>query len=135
METERLVNRYGRNRLDAGAFNSDEPREVITRLQEMTVLAEVDHQTIEGERLTLSPAELRQIEERHLPWLPESVEQRIAESAIRTQAIVDAYMSQVRAIDGEAPDANLRDLGGALQDRRSHAEARRCRGTSGERGD
>ena len=103
METERLVNRYGRNRLDAGAFESDEPEEVITQLQEMTVLAKVDHETIEGERLTLSPAELRQIEEQHLPWLPESVEQRIAESAIRTQGIVDAYMSQVRAIDADAP--------------------------------
>ena len=103
VETERLVNRYGRNRLDAGAFDSDEPQEVIAQLQEMTVLAEVDHQTIKGERLTLSPAELRQIEERHLPWLPESVEQRIAESANRTQGIVDAYMSQVRAIDAEAP--------------------------------
>ena len=103
VETERLVNRYGQNRLDAGAFESDEPQEVITQLQEMTVLAKVDHETIEGERLTLSPAELRQIEEQHLPWLPESVEQRIAESAIRTQGIVDAYMSQVRAIDADAP--------------------------------
>ena len=103
-ETARLVNRYGRNRLDAGAFRSDAPEAVIAELQEMTVLARADHEVIEGERFSLDASERREIEEKNLPWLPESVERRIAASAKRTQAIVDAYREHVAgATDPDAP--------------------------------
>jgi len=94
-ETQRLVNRYGRNRLDAGAFGIDDPEAIIGKLQEMTVLAEADHAVIEGTQLELSPTELQEITEKALPWLPESVEQRIASDSTRTQSIVDAYREQV----------------------------------------
>ena len=47
-ETARLVHRYGSNRLDAGAFASDDPQEVIRELQQMRVLARADHETIDG---------------------------------------------------------------------------------------
>ena len=38
-ETDRLVKRYGRQRLDAGAFPSDDPEDVVSELQNMHVLA------------------------------------------------------------------------------------------------
>lgn len=53
-ETQRLVRRYGSVRLDAGAFASDEPTEVIRELQGMRVLAHADHETIDGGRFSLS---------------------------------------------------------------------------------
>jgi len=103
-ETARLVARYGRNRLDSGAFKSDDPERVIAQLQRMAVLAEADHDTIAGARLSLSAEELREIEEEKLPWLPKSVEQLIAEDADRTRSIVAAYRSRVvDAIDAAAP--------------------------------
>ena len=49
-ETARLVNRYSSNRLDAGAFDSDEPEKVIRQLQNMGVLARANQATIEGGR-------------------------------------------------------------------------------------
>ena len=108
-ETERLVNRYGRNRLDSGAFDSDDPEDVIRELQDMNVLADVDHRTIEGSTLRLGDLsdlderELRQLLDKILPWLPESVEQRIANNAGRTRRIIDAYMSQIQSIDPTWP--------------------------------
>jgi len=103
-ETGRLVTRYGGNRLDSGAFKSDDPKQVIEQLQQENVLAEADHETIAGAHLSLSADELREIEEKKLPWLPESVERRIAENAGRTRSIVDAYKSHiVDAIDADAP--------------------------------
>ena len=96
-ETNRLVRRYGGRRLDSGAFKSDEPEAVIRELQGMGVLARADHETIEGETLsaeTFSPGELRHA--RSLPWLPPSVENRIARSAARTRRIVEAYEKHVR---------------------------------------
>ena len=59
-ETARLVNRYGSNRLDKGAFTSDDPQAVIRELQTMRVLAQADHATIEGGQFSLSGDELLQ---------------------------------------------------------------------------
>ncbi len=100
-ETARLVNRYGRNRLDAGAFLSDDPEDVIRRLQSMRVLAQADHDTIEGGSFDLSDDELRQSIQ--TPWLPRSVENRIAYDTTRTQRIVEAYMDQVHKGGPEWP--------------------------------
>ena len=47
-ETARLARRYSHNRLDTGAFTSDDPRDVVGELQEMGVLAHVDQERIEG---------------------------------------------------------------------------------------
>lgn len=102
-ETERLVNRYGRNRLDAGAFRSDDAEDIVRELQHMKVLARVDHRTIEGSKLRLDEAELRQILDKILPWLPDSVERRIADNAERTRRIVEAYQSQIESIDPTWP--------------------------------
>ena len=106
-ETTRLVRRYGNRRLDSGAFASDDAQAVIQELQDRGVLAQADHETIEGETfsldtilddsLDLDKEELKRIldEWRALPWLPESVEKRIAQSADRTKRIVKAYETHV----------------------------------------
>ena len=92
-ETARLVNRYGSNRLDAGAFANDDPEDVIGELQAMRVLAQADHDTIEGGRFSLSAYELRASE--RSPWLPQSVQDRIAHDADRTRRIIDAYQELI----------------------------------------
>ena len=92
-ETERLANRYGSNRLDEGAFSSPDPEEVIKELQDMRVLARAEHETIQGGRFHLSGNELRLSE--NVPWLPQSVEARIAGDVERTQRIVETYRSRV----------------------------------------
>ena len=92
-ETQRLVNRYGAKRLDSGAFASDDPEGVISELQEMQILARADHATIEGGQFSLSHDELRQTS--GVPWLPRSVEDRIAGDADRTKRIIEAYLERV----------------------------------------
>ena len=91
-ETGRLVNRYGRNRLDGGAFSSEDPIAVVGELQEMGVLAQADHETISGGSFSLNEDEVAAIEAMPRPaWLPRSIERRIASDTKRTLAIVDAY--------------------------------------------
>ena len=102
-ETERLASRYGRNRLDSGAFRSDDAEDVVRELQCMKVLARVEHRTIEGSKLRLDEHELQQILDKILPWLPDSVERRIADNAGRTRRIVEAYESQIQNIDPTWP--------------------------------
>ena len=92
-ETQRLVSRYGRKRLDSGAFSSDDPEDVIRELQEMRILARADHATIVGGQFSLSQDELQQT--KGVPWLPRSVEDRIAGDAERTKRIIGAYMDSV----------------------------------------
>ena len=104
-ETKRLVRRYGTNRLDSGSFSCDEPEGVIRELQDMGVLAQADHATIEGETFSLEAilrgsfdsddyiSELNKWQE--LPWLPQEVENRIAQSAERTKRIIGAYEEYV----------------------------------------
>ena len=103
-ETARLVKRYGSNRLDAGAFASDAPEQVVSELQHMHVLALADHQTIEGGRFSLNADECRQMNMKpRPPWLPRSVEDRIAQDVARTNRITEAYEKQVRHVDPEWP--------------------------------
>ena len=104
-ETRRLVNRYGNRRLDAGAFESEEPEAVIRELQHTGVLAKADHETIEGGTFSLDSLvdaplgnggfERTLNELRTLPWLPQTVEDRIARSVVRTKRIVDAYTGHI----------------------------------------
>ncbi len=95
-ETERLVNRYGRNRLDKDAFESDDPAKVVHELQEMRVLAQADHETIAGGDFSLSEDELAELRAMPRPaWLPRSVEERIAANTSRTLSIVGAYALHV----------------------------------------
>ena len=88
-ETARLVNRYSANRLDDGAFASDNSEDVISDLQRMRVLARADHEIIQGGVFSLDADELRQM--KSVPWLPQSVEARIAQNSERTERIIKAY--------------------------------------------
>ena len=92
-ETTRLVRRYGSNRLDTGAFQSDHPEDVISELQTMRVLAQADHEIIEGGEFSLTADEILQSE--GAPWLPRSVEERIAADPERTRRIIRAYHEHV----------------------------------------
>ena len=103
-ETRWLANRYGGNRLDAGAFEIDNAQDVIQALQSMNVLAQVDHDIIEGSTFQISDNELDEMMkftrdsvelERLLAWLPPSAEKRIAQSAERTTRIIDAYGAHI----------------------------------------
>ena len=99
-ETARLVGRYGRIRLDAGAFANDNPEMVVKELQDTGVLAQADHEIIEGGTFRLRAEEWEEISrfvrgperrELLLAWLPQTVENRIAHSAERTRRILEAY--------------------------------------------
>ena len=105
-ETARLVSRYGSTRLDAGAFADDDPQAVIGELQGMGVLAQADHETIEGGTFRLHDEELEmmrrfvrgsgEFEQRFLrAWLPDSAQVRIAQSAERTRRIIEAYETHI----------------------------------------
>ena len=103
-ETGRLVGRYGRNRLDNGAFSSEDPISVVGELQEMGVLAQADHETISGGSFSLSKDEAAEIGAMPRPaWLPRSVEQRIASDTNRTLRIVDAYESHIAKTNPDWP--------------------------------
>ena len=94
-ETARLVNRYGSNRLDADAFSCADPEAVIEELQSMRVLAQAEHAIIEGGEFRLSYDELRQSQK--APWLPRSVEYRIASDVERTRRIIGAYREHINS--------------------------------------
>ena len=100
-ETRRLVQRYGANRLDSGAFKSDDPQDVIRELQRMKVLSAVDHAVIEGTSLSLDQNELQQVKD--LRRLPVSAERRIADNTARTRRIIEAYETNIRDFDPECP--------------------------------
>lgn len=104
-ETKRLANRYGQKRLDAGAFPSDDPQKVIKELQDMKVLAQADHETINGGKFQLNREDLHEIEkfmhgsdevQNLLAWLPRSVEDRIASNSERTKRIIQAYEKHIK---------------------------------------
>ena len=104
-ETRWLANRYGGERLDAGAFESDDAQRVIQELQSKGVLAQADHETIEGETFSLDDVLEGSSRPEHwseeldkwrgLPWLPSSVEDRIAGSVERTNRILEACAAQI----------------------------------------
>ena len=90
-ETRWLVNRYGKNRLDAGAFAADDSETVVAELQRQKVLAEADQRVIPGMELEMTPDERLEMERRP-QWLPEEVERRIGRDPERTERILDALL-------------------------------------------
>lgn len=87
-ETERLVARYGRWRLDHGVFGDDDPYE---ELQRIGVLAKVEHRLLGGSTLHLSQSELAELNE--LRRLPRTVEQRLGEDRSRNGVLLDQLLS------------------------------------------
>ncbi len=94
-ETERLVKRYARKRLDSGVFRSDNAEYVTRELQHMRVLAQADHRVIEGGDFSLQNEELRRMRVEGLPWLPGRLEKEIAHDRLRTERIIAAYNRHV----------------------------------------
>ena len=106
-ESARLAARYGRNRLDAGAFERDDPQFVVAELQRENFLALAHHEIIEGGTFTWSDHELDRTMRfvrtagesdtdhlrRLLAWLPPELEHRIAGDTERTRRIVDRCTS------------------------------------------
>lgn len=89
VETERLVNRYGRRRLDKDAFEKEEAS--ITLLQREGILASVDHRVLEGsDNVPLTTAEKDEIS--RLKRLPASVLNKIGGDLDRTNRLVDSVM-------------------------------------------
>ena len=94
-ETRWLVNRYDQNRLDYGTFESGDSDDVIRELQKGKYLALADHSIIPGGDYSVTPAQVRKA--RGTPWLDPQTELRIAEDAIRTDRIIEAYERHIRS--------------------------------------
>ncbi|MEU1729242.1 DEAD/DEAH box helicase [Nonomuraea sp. NPDC005692] len=84
-ETNRLVERYGGNRLDEGIFTSGDP---YAELQELGVLARVDHRQLQGMTLTLTEEDLRQATAFEGARLPASVEEKLGRDIERNQMLI-----------------------------------------------
>ena len=94
-ETERLVNRYGHNRLDAGVFMRDDPQNITRELQSTGVLAQADHESIEGGVFRLTDEEITYMLEKRIPWLPRRLEDDIGADTARTERIIEAYKTHI----------------------------------------
>lgn len=86
-ETRRLVARYGRRRLDQGILG-EEP---YAALQELGVLAKVEHELLPGSAVDLTPAERKQLST--LRRLPAAVEERIGADSERNMTLLDHIRS------------------------------------------
>lgn len=87
--TRTLVNRYGRMRLDKGAFPNDDPEKDVQYLQAHGVLSVADFDEIKGGIYRLNPSEVEQMQTE--PWLPPSVEKRIGTNRLRTARIINYF--------------------------------------------
>ncbi len=87
-ETERLVARYGRRRLDRDVFGDVDPYE---ELQRIGVLAKVEHHLLGGSTLRLSQSELAELNDLHR--LPRTVEQRLGEDRSRNGVLLEQLLS------------------------------------------
>lgn len=92
-QTERLVNRYGRRRLDHGILGPDP----YAHLQDIGVLAKVDHEILEGTDIILTPEELAELEQKR--QLPPRVGERIGADRERNEAL----MKTVTSLDDDWP--------------------------------
>lgn len=79
--TRRLVQRFGNQRLDDGVFAA----EPIPELQDLGVLARVEHRELAGAEIELDSQELNGVK----GFLPRSAEQRLAEDETRNKLIIE----------------------------------------------
>jgi len=82
VETGRLVGRYGRNRLDDGVLGEDPYR----TLQDMEVLARVDHEELEGIQVDVDPEELTELNV--FSRVPATVAERIGSDVSRNETLL-----------------------------------------------
>ncbi|MEO3807959.1 DEAD/DEAH box helicase [Sphaerisporangium sp. B11E5] len=95
-ETSRLVERYGRNRLDEGIFSTGDP---YAELQDLGVLARVDHRALQGSTLTLSEEDLRQATAFEGARLPATVEEKLGRDIARNQTLIQ----EIQALPEDSP--------------------------------
>ncbi|MGW4246262.1 DEAD/DEAH box helicase [Nocardia sp. NPDC004722] len=86
-ETRRLVQRFGDRRLDRGVFSSDDPQAAYRDLQELGVLARVEHREIDGGELRLSDTESENAA--RFRALPKAAEQRLADDHERNNRLLN----------------------------------------------
>jgi superfamily II DNA or RNA helicase len=91
-ETKRLVARFGGNRLDLGVLGADPYRE----LQEMGVLARVDHTLVDGTEILLTSAEESEL--KRFQRLPAAVEERLGTDRIRNRSLLASIKSLDRTV-------------------------------------
>ncbi|MFE2039492.1 DEAD/DEAH box helicase [Streptomyces sp. NPDC059477] len=84
-ETRRLAVRFGNKRLDQGVFPSGDP---YRDLQDLGMLAQVEHRTLEGGRIELTRDEKTHAD--RMAMLSRSAEQRLADDHARSGRIVDS---------------------------------------------
>lgn len=84
-ETRRLAERYSGHRLDEGIFASDP----YSELQELGVLARVEHRQLEGSTFELTALELERAAEFQGGRLPSSVEERLGQDVERNRMLLD----------------------------------------------
>jgi superfamily II DNA or RNA helicase len=92
-ETRRLVQRYGSTRLDEGIFAGDP----YTELQDLGVLARVEHRELTGATIELSDIELEDLKRNS--WLPLSAEKRIADDHQRSTMLIE----EIRTLPDDEP--------------------------------
>lgn len=82
-ETRRLINRFGGRRLDDGVFSSGD---AYAELQELGMLAQVEHRLLQGGTITLKPEEKQRAEQ--MNFLSRAAEQRLADDHDRSTRII-----------------------------------------------
>lgn len=87
--TRRLVNRYGKTRLDDGVLGDDPYR----TLQDMGVLSWVDHELLRGAELEAAPAELERLHQFDRR-LPDSLAERIGQDVPRNEMLLESMLSR-----------------------------------------
>lgn len=87
-ETSRLVSRYANTRLDKDVFGED----VYRTLQNMGILAGVDHRVLEGGKLTLTDSEVARMSQMGRGTLPPEAERRLADDQARNEALIKALL-------------------------------------------
>ncbi|WP_344935125.1 DEAD/DEAH box helicase [Sphaerisporangium flaviroseum] len=90
-ESDRLVARYGRNRLDHHRNGTEIlGAEPYATLQELGVLAQVRHEVLPGVKLDLSASERDTLTQ--LRRLPASAEERLGHDSIRNRILIDKIL-------------------------------------------
>ncbi|MBB6345248.1 superfamily II DNA or RNA helicase [Nonomuraea muscovyensis] len=95
IETNRLVERYGRTRLDEGIFGGDPYAE----LQELGVLARVEHRELKGATIELSEEELKATSGFQRGRLPASVEESLGQDTDRNNMLI----REIEALPVDSP--------------------------------
>ena len=87
-ETERLAGRYGSRRLDLRALGGTD---AYPHLQELGILAHVDHRILEGSDIKLSPDELAQL--KRMRQLPDTASRVLGGDVDRNRTLLESILS------------------------------------------